>query len=93
MDTKSRKVDYVRVGSYPYGAAVTPDGKRGFVSNEADGTVSVIDSTTNKEVRRVRVGPAPLGVAVSPDGTRLYVSYAGDGKTPGAVRVTGNVTG
>src|SRR5436190_9580053 len=43
VDTRSRKVDYVKVGSYPYGAAVTPDGKRGFVSNEADGTVSVID--------------------------------------------------
>src|SRR5204862_1846234 len=79
VDTKSRKVDYVRVGSYPYGAAVAPDGKRGFVSNEADGTVSVIDMDSKSKIADVQVGPHlshPEGMAMDPSGKRLYVAVA-----------------
>ena len=32
----SGAVRYVATGSYPYGAAITPDGRTGLVSNEAD---------------------------------------------------------
>ena len=35
IDTASRQVRYVKTGSYPYGAAITRDGKHGLVSNEA----------------------------------------------------------
>src|SRR3954471_5987117 len=79
VDTKSRKVDYVKVGSYPYGAAVTPDGKRGFVSNEADGTVSVIDMNSKSKTGDIQVGPHlshPEGMAMDPSGKRLYVTVA-----------------
>src|SRR5205807_2686258 len=53
-----------------------------YVTNQADGTVSVIDTATNPPsvVATVRLGisgpdsGAPTGVAVSPDGTRAYVA-------------------
>src|SRR3954447_15584132 len=79
VDTKSRGVTYVKVGSYPYGAAVTPDGKRGFVSNEADGTVSVIDMNSKSKTGDIQVGPHlshPEGMAMDPSGKRLYVTVA-----------------
>src|SRR4051794_14376848 len=56
VDTRSQAVAYVTVGSYPYGAAITRDGKRALVGNEADGTVSVIDLATKKKVKDIAVG-------------------------------------
>src|SRR3954453_7164862 len=79
VDTKTRDVSYVKVGSYPYGAALTPDGKKGFVSNEADGTVSVIDMDAKSKIDDVQVGPHlshPEGMAIDPSGKRLYVAVA-----------------
>src|ERR671928_200966 len=43
IDTRTKQVTYVQVGAYPYGAGITRDGKNALISNEADGTVSVID--------------------------------------------------
>jgi YVTN family beta-propeller protein len=79
VDTKTRGVSYVKVGSYPYGAALTPDGKKGFVSNEADGTVSVIDMDGKSKTTDIQVGPHlshPEGMAMDPSGKRLYVAVA-----------------
>lgn len=77
VDTQSKQVRYVEVGSYPYGAAITADGKRGLVSNEADGTVSVIDLDTAKRVKEITVGPNrshPEGIAIDPKAERAYVT-------------------
>jgi hypothetical protein len=77
VDTGTRKVRYVKAGSYPYGAAVTRDGKLGLVSNEADGTVSVIDLKAGTKLRDIQVGPHlshPEGIAVDPKLPRAYVA-------------------
>jgi DNA-binding beta-propeller fold protein YncE len=79
VDTRSREVKTVKTGSYPYGAAVTRDGKRGLVSNEADGTVSVIDLDSAEKVKDIQVGPHlshPEGIAVDPNVDRAYVAVA-----------------
>ncbi|MEA2445356.1 MAG: hypothetical protein QOJ12_2648, partial [Thermoleophilales bacterium] len=79
VDTSSRDVKTVKTGSYPYGAAVTHDGKHGLVSNEADGTVSVIDLDSAKKVSDIQVGPHlshPEGIAVDPNADRAYVAIA-----------------
>ena len=57
IDTESKEVEYVETGRYPYGAAITRDGKKGLVSNEADGTVSVIDLASAEEEKEITVGP------------------------------------
>jgi DNA-binding beta-propeller fold protein YncE len=79
VDTRSRKVDYVEVGHYPYGAAVSRDGKRGFVTSETEGTVSVIDLAQRKVVKELQVGPRlshPEGMATDPKLDRIYVAIA-----------------
>ena len=75
IDTATREVRYVETGSYPYGAAI--EGNRGFVSNESDGTVSVIDLRTASKVKDITVGPHlshPEGIAVDPRTQRAYVA-------------------
>ncbi|MEA2405291.1 MAG: hypothetical protein QOE08_1938, partial [Thermoleophilaceae bacterium] len=78
VDTSSKQVKYVATGSYPYGAGITRDGK-GLISNEADGTVSVIDLASAKKVKDIQVGPHlshPEGIAIDPKADRAYVAVA-----------------
>jgi DNA-binding beta-propeller fold protein YncE len=77
IDTESRSVEYVKTGRYPYGAAITRDGEKGLVSNEADGTVSVIDLAGASEEKEITVGPHlshPEGMATDPKADRVYVA-------------------
>ena len=77
IDTASKEVTYVATGRYPYGAAILNDGVTGLVSNEADGTVSVIDLAGGSETQEITVGPHlshPEGIAVDPKAPRAYVA-------------------
>jgi DNA-binding beta-propeller fold protein YncE len=79
IDTGTRAVRYVNTGSYPYGAAILADNKTGLVSNEATGSVSVIDLTAAKKVKDITVGPHlshPEAIAVDPHAARAYVPLA-----------------
>ena len=73
------RVRYVRAGSYPYGAAILPadNGRIGLVTNEAAGTVSVVDLRSGTPVKTITVGPPlshPEGVVTDRDGKRAYVA-------------------
>jgi YVTN family beta-propeller protein len=59
----------------PGGVAVNPGGTRAYITVD-DGTVAVIDTSTNTVIDTVRVGGRPTAVALNPAGTRVYV---GDG--------------
>ncbi|MEA2483042.1 MAG: hypothetical protein QOC55_989, partial [Thermoleophilaceae bacterium] len=79
VDLKTKAIKYVSTGSYPYGAAITPDGKTGLISNEAPGTVSVIDMANATKVKDITVGPNlshPEGIAIDPAGRRAFVALA-----------------
>jgi YVTN family beta-propeller protein len=67
----------VAVGRNPLEVAVTPDGKHVYVTNEGDGTVSVIDTASNTVMTTVAVGASTEGVAVTPDGKHAYVANLG----------------
>ena len=80
IDTKTKQVRYVKVGSYPYGAAITRDG-RGLISNESDGTVSVIDLKAGTKVKDIAVGAHlthPEGIVADRRADRAYVAVAGE---------------
>ncbi|MFI6495243.1 beta-propeller fold lactonase family protein [Streptomyces sp. NPDC050564] len=65
----------IQVGNSPAGVAVSPDGRRVYVTNFSSDSVSVIDTSTNRTVDNpIPVGDSPSGVAVSPDGRRVYVT-------------------
>ena len=81
VDTRTRAVSYVKTGSYPYGAAITHDGRTALVSNEADGTVSVIDIASRRKLTDIPVGAHlshPEGIAIDPNGPRAYVAVASE---------------
>jgi YVTN family beta-propeller protein len=50
---------------------------RAYVSNEGDGTVSVIDTIRGEVIGTVSVGKRPRGLALGRDGSRLYVAVSG----------------
>lgn len=82
----------IGVGRQPYGIAIGGTGQRAFVTNQGDGTVSVIDITAQSVVQTVTLQPAsgqtgttpgappvdlrPRGIAVNQSGTRAYVACA-----------------
>lgn len=55
---------------------------RAYVSNEDDGTVSVVDTQRLESVATVAVGQRPRGMALSRDGKQLFVVVSGVPKCP-----------
>jgi YVTN family beta-propeller protein len=74
-----KAITTVTVGANPNGVAVTPNGSFVYVTNYADGTVSVIATSSNTVVATVTVGSSPNGVAVTPNGSFVYVTNYFDG--------------
>ncbi len=66
----------VPVGSNPSYAAVNPVTNRVYVANENDGTVSVIDGSTNTVIATPSVGLSPYDVAVNPATNQIYVTFS-----------------
>src|SRR6266700_3230365 len=48
-----------------------------FVSNEKEGTLTVIDGSSQEAVATIPVGKRPRGVRATPDGKHLYVAVSG----------------
>jgi len=67
-----------KVGHQPQSVAWAADGEHGYVVNEGDNTISVLDGHTGKVTATVRVGKSPRTIAVSPDGRLAYVSNGDD---------------
>lgn len=72
----------IPVAPHPRSVTVSPDGKRLYVGQWADatgccnvrnGSVSVIDTTTNTVVATIPVGKSPYSILITPDGGRAYV--------------------
>ena len=54
-----------------------PSGYRIYVSNEADGTVTVIDGAARATIATIPVGQRPRGLHVSRDHRFLYIALSG----------------
>ena len=68
-------------GAWP-ALAPAAQATRAFVSNEDDGTVTVVDMQRQTALATLPVGKRPRGLALSHDGTRLYVALSGLPKCP-----------
>src|SRR6266567_1604689 len=73
-----KEVAKTTTGRGPHEVAVTPDGKKAFVSNyEGPGdSISVVAVSARKELGRIPLGEhrAPHGLAVSRDATKVYAT-------------------
>ncbi|MGH7537290.1 MAG: beta-propeller fold lactonase family protein, partial [Gemmatimonadales bacterium] len=58
-------VGSVKVGTRPWGIALTADGKKLYAANGPSNDVSVVDTERLAVVATIPVGQAPWGVAVT----------------------------
>ena len=54
----------IKVGTRPWGMALSPDGKYLFTANGPSDDISVVDLKSNQEIKRVKAGKSPWSVAV-----------------------------
>jgi len=64
----------IAAGHGATGPAVSPDGRRLYVSNRFDNDLSVIDLEAGREVARVPAVREPIASAMTPDGKWLFVA-------------------
>ena len=68
------KIKEIKTGGDPSSVAISPNGKRVFVANALDGTVTVINVPKRKRIAVFPAGSEPMALVLSPGGTRLYVA-------------------
>lgn len=97
-------ITQIAVGKTPEGIGISPDGREVWAANRADGTVSVIDTATNKVVETLaKFSQLPFRVAFTPDGKRvlipdpvggeLIVFDAATRKETGRIKIEGGTVG
>jgi YVTN family beta-propeller protein len=68
-------IETIKVGTEPFGCALSPDGRQLYVSNQSSNTVSVIDTRRDRVIKTIgNVGQKPHGIAVTADGKKVYVT-------------------
>ena len=87
--TSDTLVDMITVSSDPFGATFNPSGSLIYVANWWNGTVSIINSTTNKIANTITGNASnyTYGVAFNHFGTYAYITYLAYGPGIAAVRV------
>jgi YVTN family beta-propeller protein len=97
-------ITQIAVGKTPEGIGISPDGREVWAANRADGTVSIIDTTTNKVVETLaKFSQLPFRVAFTPNGKRvlipdpvggeLVVFDAATRKETGRIKIEGGTVG
>src|ERR1051326_5447445 len=86
VDSSAGVNGQLSTGSEPWNVVVSPDGRRAFVANSAQDTISVIDTASRAILGHVDLRNSvlndpdrkrhfqPRGLAVSADSTKLYVT-------------------
>jgi YVTN family beta-propeller protein len=75
----SRKVAALSTGAGGHDLTFSDDSRFAFVTNEADGTVTVLDAAKLAVARSLPVGAKPVSIAWSSQAKAAYVTSAGDG--------------
>jgi YVTN family beta-propeller protein len=68
------RLGFIRTGAGTHGLQIGRDGRRLFISNRGEGSVSVLDMTTNRLMAKWRIpgGGSPDMGGTSPDGTVMW---------------------
>ena len=73
-DCSSTLLATVGVGAAPLSIAALSDKTRAYVANSGDGTVSVIDVSSNTVRKIITVGGTPTSIGASADATKVVVA-------------------
>src|SRR5947208_9172951 len=57
-----------------HGAAVSPDGTRIYISDEAESTLDVADAKTLAVIKRIPLSGHPNNISIGKDGRRVYIA-------------------
>lgn len=68
----------------PHGVTFSPDGKRAYISCEAEETLIAVDTKTGKHLGSASLSGHPNNISISKDGKRVFVGIR---QEPGAVDV------
>ena len=69
MDAEALVVTYkTKVGRYPEGVVIEPDGSKAYVANWASGDISVLNGETGQELRRIKASSGARALAIVPAG-------------------------
>jgi YVTN family beta-propeller protein len=77
IDPTTNDTDDIDTADLPRGLQLSSDGKRAYITNFGDRTLSVVDTITNSVATTVDVPGYPEAVAVSPDGCATCAPGAG----------------
>lgn len=69
----------VAIGTHPAHVIVDQQGRRAFVTNAGDNTVSIVDLAQRSVIKTIGTGRYPHGLRMSPDGREVYVANVQDG--------------
>jgi YVTN family beta-propeller protein len=93
IDTATAKVAaQITTGAGHHELAFSPDDRYAFVTNKADGTLSVIEVARLTKVKDLKTGALPSSLAYSPLGRALYVAHESDGRLTAIDAVSHAVT-
>lgn len=95
IDTASSTISgTIPVGKGPVYGVMTPDGKRAFILNKTDGTLTVLNAQANTldaipapAVNPISVGSNPIWADLVTTKNELVVANAGDGTSKGSVSI------
>lgn len=80
----NKVVQSVKDIEVPHGVTFSPDGKRAYITCEAEKTVWAVDTKTAKLIAKAPLSGHPNNLSISKDGKRLFVAIA---VAPGSVDV------
>jgi YVTN family beta-propeller protein len=80
----NKVVQTVKDIEVPHGVTFSPDGRRAYITCEAEKTVWAVDTKTAKLIAKAPLSGHPNNLSISKDGARLFVAIA---VAPGSVDV------
>jgi len=80
----NKVVQTVKDIEVPHGVTFSPDGRRAYITCEAEKTVWAVDTKTAKLIAKASLSGHPNNLSISKDGARLFVAIA---VAPGSVDV------
>ncbi|MGE0651724.1 MAG: YncE family protein, partial [Alphaproteobacteria bacterium] len=69
----------IAVGNHPAHVVADGDGRRAFVTNSEDDTITVVDLVAGRVTHTLPAGDYPHGLRLSPDGRQSLVANVADG--------------